>query len=133
MEYWDGATHQLFSNLADNLTQEYLYKAVDGESCQDEVHQDSGWLDWNGSTSNLQDLYPLEPLHGNKKALTREMSQLIRTKPATHSAAQGLTVVYSANIGTESSSAFSSAPLTYFEPEVTSVVVPADFQAAATS
>jgi hypothetical protein len=62
---------------------------------------------------------------------TREMSHLIRTKPATQSAAQGSTGVYSANIGTESSSAFSSVPPTYFESEVMSVVVLQIFQAAA--
>jgi hypothetical protein len=62
IKHWDGATHQLFSNMADNLTQEYLYKVGLKLTCLWTANRVKtmcietvdGW-NWKGSTSNLQD------------------------------------------------------------------------------
>jgi hypothetical protein len=134
VEYWDGATDQLISNLADSLTQEYLSRVGLKLTCIWTANRvKTVYLEtvdgrkWKGSAANLQELYPFEPLYSNESSLAQEMIELASLGPSDVAMQAPISSFFALISGMESSVALPSAPPSYFEPETVSVVVPADF------
>jgi hypothetical protein len=133
-EYWDSATSQLFSNLADAMTAEYLRKiglkltcTWSGRRVMTMCLETVDGQKWLGSTVTLREVYPLQPLNSQEDELLRVMSELVRTGPAVEMAPRTITENSSSLGVVQPSSPFPLPPSNQLAPEIMSVVVPANY------
>jgi hypothetical protein len=131
MEYWDGATNQLFSNLADAMTAEYLVQiglkltcTWSGRRSKTICIETVDGRKWAGSRVTLREVYRLQPVNSNEDELLREMTELARTGPAEEMAPWAITENPSSFGVVQPSSAL---PLAQLAPEIVSVVIPANY------
>jgi hypothetical protein len=136
MELWDGATEQLFSDLAASLSKDYFSQVGLKLTCVwSGCNVKTMWIEtvdgrkWTSSTASLMELYPMESLISTEEALMRE-AVVIRemSELAGNPVSESTPGSSECNISImESSSTIPLAASDSDAPEIVSVVVPATY------